>query len=43
MVPELENFLVMPFHEIMDAVISGQGDAGQGAETRSSAGCKANA
>lgn len=28
MVPELENFLVMPFHEIMDAVISGQADAG---------------
>lgn len=26
--PELENFLVMPFNEIMDAVVSGQADAG---------------
>ncbi len=26
--PALENFLVMPFNEIMDAVLSGQADAG---------------
>jgi 1,4-dihydroxy-6-naphthoate synthase len=26
--PKLENFLVMPFNEIMDAVLSGQADAG---------------
>ena len=26
--PELENFMVMPFNEIMDAVLSGQADAG---------------
>ncbi|MDA8430603.1 MAG: 1,4-dihydroxy-6-naphthoate synthase [Geobacteraceae bacterium] len=26
--PRLENFLVMPFNEIMDAVLSGQADAG---------------
>jgi 1,4-dihydroxy-6-naphthoate synthase len=26
--PGLENFLVLPFHEIMDAVLNGQADAG---------------